>query len=67
MITFYQNDETGIYIFEHARELYKIQCGDVTKLDFKQFIREIDIKPELEPSVKREIIVNAGKIVGMLV
>lgn len=67
MITFYENLRTGISIFEQDGELFRMQSGDIEKLNFKQFIREIDIKPEVEPSVKREIIIDAAKVVGMFV
>ena len=67
MRTFYENEQTGTCIFEQDRELYKIQSGETTKLNFREFIREIDIKPEVEPQVKRETILDAARIVGMFV
>ena len=59
----YDTKEKVIYVYDN--KIYIVRNGkEIKQLEFKEFIREIDIIPEQTPAWKRETILKMVKRIG---
>jgi len=66
MYWIYRNVDTNCYIFCTQQELYRLDNNGLKPLTFKQFVREIDIKVDIEPKVKENIIMFMARHLQMV-
>ncbi len=62
----YKNDKKNFYIFCTQGEIYVLGDFGLKILTFQQFVREIDIKPDIPPKDKESMIIFVAKYIGIL-